>query len=84
MAEVKYEEFPVFLTGRLQASICRVMKSECEVKGVLESDPKFWTWGRATVLHSSTLGGMTFEYGGDDILPDDGLGAFAVIISPPQ
>ncbi len=80
--EHKRDEDVGILTERLRASIYAVMRSEVEVECALRRTPGFLTWGRATFHHTSTFGDVKYEYGGDETLPDDGFGAFGIIVVP--
>ncbi len=77
--KVRYDDITIVLTERFKAALREVMASECDMMGSRGRYSHCWTWGRATVLDLSTKGGIEFEFGGDDDLPDDGLGDFAII-----
>ena len=77
--KVRYDDRTVVLTERFKAALREVMASESEMMGDQCRYSDFWIWGRATVLDLSKKDGIEFEFGGDEDMPNDGLGAFAII-----
>ncbi len=82
MIKIRYDDRAIAITERFHAALCEVMEAECEMMGSQGKYYNCWTWGRSTVLDLSTRGGIEFEFGGDDELPKDELGAFGVISGP--
>lgn len=76
--EAKFDTEAIELSPRFIQALLELMMAECEMMQARE--PKLahhWTWGRCTVNDLASLNGLEFEYGGDEDMPDDGLGRFA-------
>lgn len=76
----KYDDEQVELTERFVNALIELMQAECEMMAKFDS-AEFWTWGRCTVIDLAISGGTEFSFGGDDDLPSDGLGKFAVVVT---
>ncbi len=75
---IKYDEHKVEATKDFENALINLMKSQCEMMGQL-GDPEYWTWGRCEITELASASGIKFWYGGDDDLPEDDLGTFAVV-----
>lgn len=78
---VKYDNAQIELTPRFINAVHELMAAECEMMQI--NDPVFanyWTWGRCKVNDLASADSLEFEYGGDEDLPEDGYGSFAVIV----
>lgn len=65
----------------LEFALQEVLRKICQIMGSHNQDEAdCWIWGRVTVGDlCSGESDFHFQYGGEEDLPDDGLGAFAVI-----
>lgn len=78
--KAKYDLEPIELTNRFVDALKELMAAECDM--MQHNEPEFadaWTWGRCTINDLCRRDGLEFEFGGDEDLPDDGLGKFAVV-----
>jgi hypothetical protein len=80
--KAKYDLEPIELTDRFVDALKELMEAECEMMQENEPDDKHcWTWGRCTINDLCHRRGLEFEFGGDEDLPVDGLGDFAVVVA---
>ena len=81
MIQVRFDDTTIQVTDEFVRSLKRVMVSVCKMMSAHEGS-ECWKWGRCTITNLSRSSGIQFEYGGNDTLPDDGLGKFAVVVTP--
>ena len=81
--KVRYDDHSVTVTPRFQEALLELMRAECEMmQGQEDAHPECWVWGRCHVADLSETGGLQFQFGDDDCLPEDDLGQFAVVFEP--
>lgn len=77
---VLYDKEPkIRTTERYQAALIELLRAEVEM--MCQHDPDWaetWTWGRVRVVDLANSRGLEFEFGGDEDMPNDGLGQFAI------
>ena len=78
--KTKWEGDEVEVSARFLAAVVELMEAECEMMGTAKGfEMTDWTWGRCRLGDLSTNKSLEFTFGGDEDLPDDGLGRFAVL-----
>jgi hypothetical protein len=78
--KIRFDDIKLEATPRFVAALIELMQAHCAM--MAQAEPEYahcWTWGRCRVEDVSSNGGTTFEYGGEEDAPSDGLGAFAVV-----
>ena len=80
--KAKYDTEMIEVTEDYIAALAGLMIAECEM--MRAAQPEFadcWTWGRVEILDFAQALSLAFSYGGDEDIPDDGLGSFGVLSS---
>lgn len=74
-----YDREPIKMTEEYRVAMERLLVATCNM--MKEAEPEnaeCWTWGRAYVKDLA-FDKIAFRYGGEDDMPNDGHGHFAVI-----
>lgn len=79
---VMFDLIVVNITDRFVEAVKELMEAKCEM--MAQADTQYadcWTWGRCVIHDLDSTTPMSFTYGGDEDMPDDGLGRFGVSVA---
>jgi len=80
--KAQYDEELIELTEGFLYAVELLMKEKVTMmKDAVPEYAECWHWGRCKISALASHGGMQFNYGGIDDMPDDGGGQFAVIVA---